>query len=85
MSAMIERLESSQRSVGSRGKNSLEESDLGRMTTEIARKKGCDRGFFTVCWGEYERGEVCRCKEEARAALSQTQGEEAVYTQTDKD
>ncbi len=46
---------------------------LERETTAIATRYGCDRGTFTVCWGEYERGEVCRCKEEARAALSQAQ------------
>jgi hypothetical protein len=43
--------------------------ELERMTREIARKHGCDRAVFTVCWGEHERGETCRCKEEARSAL----------------
>lgn len=35
----------------------------------IAKRRGCDLGTFTVCWGEYERGEECGCKAEARAAV----------------
>lgn len=46
------------------------EEALSNETRRIARAHGCDRGFFTVCWGEHERGEVCRCKEEARANLT---------------
>lgn len=43
---------------------------LDRKTHEVAKRYGCDRAVFTVCWGEHERGETCRCKEEARAELS---------------
>lgn len=45
------------------------EIELERLTTQIARSHGCDRGTFTVCWGELEKGLVCLCKEEARAVL----------------
>ncbi len=43
---------------------------LGKETTRVARMHGCDRAVFTVCWGEHERGETCRCKEDARANLA---------------
>jgi len=43
---------------------------LEEKTDAIAKSHGCDRGTFTVCWGEYEDGLVCRCKEEARKALA---------------
>jgi hypothetical protein len=38
-------------------------------TTEVARRHGCDRGTFSVCWAEYERGETCKCREDAKAEL----------------
>ena len=47
------------------------DGELEKETTRIARLHGCDRGTFTVCWGELERGETCRCKEEARALLAE--------------
>lgn len=43
--------------------------ELEHKTNEIAKAHGCDRAVFTVCWGEHERGELCRCKEEAKEAL----------------
>jgi hypothetical protein len=49
--------------------------DLEKKTTEVARRHGCDRAVFTVCWGELERGEVCRCKEDARAELAEALSE----------
>lgn len=36
----------------------------------VAKAHGCDKGTFTVCWGELERGEVCVCKRDARAAIT---------------
>jgi hypothetical protein len=51
------------------------EEAVQRLTTEIARKHGCDRGTFSVCWGKYEKGLPCRCEDEARAALSQSQSD----------
>lgn len=46
------------------------EAEIQRLTTEIARKHGCDRGTFTVCWGKVEKGLPCRCEDEARHALT---------------
>ena len=43
---------------------------LERATRALAKRQGCDLGTFTVCWGEHERGEVCSCKAEARAAIA---------------
>ena len=43
---------------------------LDAKTNEVAKAHGCDRGTFTVCWGEHEQGLVCVCKEEARRLLS---------------
>lgn len=45
-------------------------SDLERKTSEIAKRHGCDRAVFTVCWAEHDHGEICRCKEEAKLELS---------------
>lgn len=50
--------------------------EIDRETTRIATEKGCDRGTFTVCWGEQEQGLQCKCKAEAIAALSQFQRSE---------
>lgn len=46
------------------------EAEIQRLTTEIARKHGCDRGTFTVCWGKVEKGLPCRCEDEARHVLT---------------
>jgi hypothetical protein len=45
------------------------ESAVQKVTTKIALSKGCDRGTFTVCWGQYEKGLPCKCEDEARAEL----------------
>ena len=42
---------------------------LDAETKRVATEAGCDRGTFTVCWGEHEKGLICKCKEEARRAL----------------
>lgn len=65
---MPETMSSATKAPGAEGPGELE---LDRLTHEIARSHGCDRGFFSVCWAEHEHGAVCRCKEEARAALAQ--------------
>lgn len=44
---------------------------LYERTTEVARRHGCDRGTFSVCWGEYERGATCQCREDAKAELAE--------------
>jgi hypothetical protein len=44
--------------------------EIEAETYRVAKRRKCDKGTFTVCWGEHERGEVCRCKEEARTALT---------------
>lgn len=49
----------------------MSDEAVERETTRIAREKGCDRGTFSVCWPEHERGEVCVCKAEARASLKE--------------
>ena len=46
-----------------------DDPELEAETDRIAKARGCDRGTFTVCWGEHERGEVCRCKEDAQKNL----------------
>ena len=43
--------------------------EVERKTTEIAKRHGCDRAVFTVCWAEYEHGEICRCKQDALCEL----------------
>lgn len=50
------------------------DAELERKTTEVAKRYGCDRAVFAVCWGELEKGLVCRCKEDARAELSRLPG-----------
>lgn len=52
----------------------LDPRTIEAKTNEIAKWHGCDRGTFTVCWAERERGEQCRCKQEAiRALANETQ------------
>jgi hypothetical protein len=43
--------------------------ELDAATRAVAKRHGCDRAVFSVCWGEVEHGLVCRCKEDARAEL----------------
>ena len=43
--------------------------EIEAETDRIAKQYGCDRAVFTVCWGEHERGETCRCRAAAIAAL----------------
>lgn len=42
---------------------------LDEKTKEIAKRYGCDRSVFAVCWVE-DAGGVCVCKTEARAELA---------------
>ena len=46
-----------------------DDPELEAETDRMAKARDCDRGTFTVCWGEHERGEVCRCKEDAQKNL----------------
>lgn len=48
------------------------EALLARETDRIAKSKGCDRTVFAVCWTEHEGRGACRCKEEARALITQS-------------
>jgi len=48
----------------------LDPATVEAKTKEIATANGCDRGTFTVCWAEHERGDICRCKQEAIRSLT---------------
>jgi hypothetical protein len=46
------------------------DEELERKTDEIAKRLGCDRAVFTVCWAETEAGLLCECKEEAKRQIA---------------
>ena len=48
----------------------MTKEEIEARTHQIAKRHGCDRAVFTVCWAEHERGEKCRCKEDAITELA---------------
>jgi hypothetical protein len=49
------------------------DEELERKTDEVAKRYGCDRAVFTVCWAEHEAKLLCECKEEARRELARAE------------
>lgn len=49
----------------------ITQDDVERATTAVAKRHGCDRAVFTVCWAEHEGTGECRCKADAIKELEQ--------------